>query len=168
MSSNKINVNIYIHCALKRFYGGRKALIKPFWGTKKKCKNKNSCQFYLLSGNGAVTVNKLMLSSKINCVLQFIYWVSIYLLKINKRNTRTMCEICSNLTIKTPEQYHWRHSGVLCCWFQAHFTSYSSVFRVSLDDFEQAKTRLGSKSHHSRKYWYCCFVARKKRLIYCS
>ena len=151
MSSNKINVNIYIHCALKRFYGGRKALIKPFWGTKKKCKNKNSCQFYLLSGNGAVTVNKLMLSSKINCVLQFIYWVSIYLLKINKRNTRTMCEICSNLTIKTPEQYHWRHSDVLCCCLQTHFTFYSSVFRVSLDDFEQAKTRLGSKSHHSRK-----------------
>ena len=26
-----------------------------------------------------------------------------YMFKVNKRNTRTMCEICSELTIKTPE-----------------------------------------------------------------
>ena len=30
--------------------------------------------------------------------------VGIYLLKVNYRNTRTRCEICSNLTIKTPER----------------------------------------------------------------
>ena len=29
--------------------------------------------------------------------------VDIYLLKPNCRNTRTKCEICSKLTIKTPE-----------------------------------------------------------------
>ena len=28
----------------------------------------------------------------------------IYLLKVNNRNTRTGCEICSKLTIKTPER----------------------------------------------------------------
>ena len=27
----------------------------------------------------------------------------LYLLKVNNRNTRTRCEICSKLTIKTPE-----------------------------------------------------------------
>ena len=32
----------------------------------------------------------------------------IYQLKVNKRNTRTRCEISSKLTIKTPEQRHWR------------------------------------------------------------
>ena len=32
----------------------------------------------------------------------------IYLLKVNNRNTRTKCEICSKLTIKTPERCHWR------------------------------------------------------------
>ena len=32
----------------------------------------------------------------------------IYLLKVNNRNTRTRCEICSKLTIKTPERRHWR------------------------------------------------------------
>ena len=40
-------------------------------------------------------------------------WIKagIYLLKVNIRNTRTRCEICSKLTITTPEQ-HWRRSGV--------------------------------------------------------
>ena len=31
-----------------------------------------------------------------------------YLLKFNNKNTRTRCEICSKLTIKTPERRHWR------------------------------------------------------------
>ena len=30
----------------------------------------------------------------------------IYLLKVNNRNTRTRCVICSKLTIKTPERCH--------------------------------------------------------------
>ena len=29
-----------------------------------------------------------------------------YLLKVNNRNTRTRCEICLKLTIKTPERRH--------------------------------------------------------------
>ena len=32
--------------------------------------------------------------------------VDIYLLKVNNRNTRTRCEICSKLTRKTPERRH--------------------------------------------------------------
>ena len=35
-----------------------------------------------------------------------------YMFKVNNRNTRTRCEICSKLTIKTSERRHWRHSGV--------------------------------------------------------
>ena len=31
--------------------------------------------------------------------------VGIYMFKVNNRNTRTRCEICSKLTIKTPELY---------------------------------------------------------------
>ena len=34
------------------------------------------------------------------------------LFKSNNGNTRTMCEICSKLMIRTAEQLHWRHSGV--------------------------------------------------------
>ena len=36
---------------------------------------------------------------------------SIYLFKVSNRNTRTMCEICSKLTIKTPEEYLWFRSA---------------------------------------------------------
>ena len=44
--------------------------------------------------------------------------VGIYLFKINNGNTRTMCEICSKLTIKTTEQIQWRRSGVFIATFQ--------------------------------------------------
>ena len=33
--------------------------------------------------------------------------IGIYLLKVNNRNTRTRCEICWKLTIKTLEPCHW-------------------------------------------------------------
>ena len=36
--------------------------------------------------------------------IQNFYPTGIYLLKVNNRNTRTISEICSKLTIKTPEQ----------------------------------------------------------------
>ena len=36
----------------------------------------------------------------------------IYLLKVSNRNTKTRFEICSKLTIKTPERRQWRRSGV--------------------------------------------------------
>ena len=35
--------------------------------------------------------------------------VGIYMFKLNNRNTRTKDEICSKLTIKTPERRHWRY-----------------------------------------------------------
>ena len=41
----------------------------------------------------------------------------IYVLKTNNRDTRTRCEICSKLTIKTLEQRHWSRSGVFI-WTQ--------------------------------------------------
>ena len=44
--------------------------------------------------------------------------VSIYLFKFNNRNTRPRCEICSKLTIKTPERRHWRRSGVFIVNFE--------------------------------------------------
>ena len=37
---------------------------------------------------------------------------NIYLFKVNNRNTRKKCEICSKLTIKTPERRQWCCSGV--------------------------------------------------------
>ena len=42
----------------------------------------------------------------------------IYLFKVNYRNTRTRCEICSKLTIKTPERHQWCRSGVFIVNFE--------------------------------------------------
>ena len=56
------------------------------------------------------------------------YPVSIYMFKVNNRKTRTRYEICSKLTIKTPEQCQWHCSG------------------VSIVNFEQVNARwIGSK-----------------------
>ena len=38
--------------------------------------------------------------------------------KVYNKNTRTRCEICSELTIKTPERRQWRHSGVFIVNFE--------------------------------------------------
>ena len=38
--------------------------------------------------------------------------------KVNNRNDRTRCEICSKLTIKTPERRHWHRSGVFFVIFE--------------------------------------------------
>ena len=43
--------------------------------------------------------------------------------KVNSRNTRTRCEICSNLTIKIPERRHWRRSGIFILKKVAFFFS---------------------------------------------
>ena len=43
---------------------------------------------------------------------------SIYLLKVNKRNTRIKREILSKLTIKTPKQRQWRSFGVFIVNFE--------------------------------------------------
>ena len=52
---------------------------------------------------------------------------SIYLLKVNNRNTRTKSEICSKLTIETSEQPQWCHSGVFSVNFE-HISHFVLVF----------------------------------------
>ena len=52
----------------------------------------------------------------------------IYLFKINNGNTRAMCEICSKLTINTPERRQWllnlnRFYTMLCCFHCWQWTS---------------------------------------------
>ena len=54
----------------------------------------------------------------------------IYLLNVNNRNTRARCEICSKLTIKTPERCHWHRLYV----FIVNFEHISHL--VSIINFE--------------------------------
>ena len=50
-----------------------------------------------------------------------------YMFKVNGRNTRTRCEICSELTIKTPERGQWHRSGVFIVNFE-HTSHFVLVF----------------------------------------
>ena len=70
------------------------------------------------------------------CVLSGCYPAGDYMVKVNNRNTRTRCEICSKLTIKTPEWRQWcqqRRSGV----FIVNFEHIAYFERVSIVNFEQ-------------------------------
>ena len=63
--------------------------------------------------------------------------VGIYLLKVNNRNTRASCEICSELTVKTPERGHY--------------------FSVSIVNFEQVIADWGGLNiicHPQRGIWW--------------
>ena len=50
---------------------------------------------------------------KLNSITFNNYPAGNYMLKVNNRNTKTRCEICSKLTIKTPEQCHWRPHRII-------------------------------------------------------
>ena len=41
-----------------------------------------------------------------------------YIFKVNSRNTRERCEICTKLTIKAPDRRHWFRSGVFIFNFE--------------------------------------------------
>ena len=43
----------------------------------------------------------------------FVCSANIYFFKVNNRNTRRRCEICSKLTIRTPEWRQWCLSGAI-------------------------------------------------------
>ena len=53
--------------------------------------------------------------------------VGNYMFKVKNINTRTKCEIYSNLTIKTPERRHYRRSGVFNVNFE-HISHLALVF----------------------------------------
>ena len=57
----------------------------------------------------------------------------MYLFKINNRNTREKCEICSTLTTKTPERRQ-RRSGAFIVKVEHISFPFS---RASIVDFEQ-------------------------------
>ena len=51
-----------------------------------------------------------------------------YMFKVNTRNTRARCEICSKFTIKIPQRRHWRCFSV----FFVNFEQISHLFLVFL------------------------------------
>ena len=52
------------------------------------------------------------------CTFSRHFLANIYSFKFNNRSIRKRCEICSKLTIKTPEQRQWRRSSVFIINFK--------------------------------------------------
>ena len=71
-TKTKINLHFYFHTSLwylKRFYEGLKGLHKTFWGTTKRCENKNLSWFFsLLPGLGRKGLSTSMMN----------FWSSFY------------------------------------------------------------------------------------------
>ena len=70
----------------------------------------------------------------------------IYLLKVSDRNTRTRCEICSELTINTPERRQGRRSGVFIVNFE-HFSHLTLVFLLVTFKLPTGTCRNSIKLH---------------------
>ena len=68
--------------------------------------------------------------------------VGIYLFKVSHGNTRAMCNICSKLTIKTPERRHLRRPDAFIVNFE-HISH--KMFSCFLVDFEQVNVDWVSK-----------------------
>ena len=64
----------------------------------------------------------------IKCIIANNFPANIYLFKVNNRNSRKRCDICSTLIIKAPERRHWLCSGV----FIVSFEHISRLFLVFL------------------------------------
>ena len=98
---------------------------------------------YALKGEGDIS-HKLFLPNSWQVFIKTKFMVRLrlwyfpagnYMFKVNNRNTRKRCEICSKLTIKTPERrHHWHRSGV----FIVNFEHISHCSSVSIVNFEQA------------------------------
>ena len=71
--------------------------------------------------------NMINIIQKSQLIFEVNHPAGIYLFKVNNRNTRTRCEICSKLTINTPERRQWRHSGVFIVNFE-HISHLALVF----------------------------------------
>ena len=66
----------------------------------------------------------------------------IYLSKVNNRNTKKKCKICSKLTIRTPERRHWRRSDVFIINFEHILRIFLVFLLLTLDKQMLAGKRI--------------------------
>ena len=76
-----------------------------------------------------------------------------YMFRVINKSTRTRCEICSKLTIKTRHWHYWRHSGVFIVNLE-HISHLAPVFLL-----------LTLKSE-TMTYLRCIFVMKFHVFIY--
>ena len=49
-------------------------------------------------------------------VVKVTYPAGNYMFKVNNKNTSARCEVCSKLTIKTPERRQWPMASFWCLY----------------------------------------------------
>ena len=114
--------NTRIRCDMFRVYnkGTRTTLLTLLW-----CLNINfdytlyfipfSSISILLTLNRKTFLGTFLHGNNFECRFMW-YPVDICLLQVNNRNTRRRCEICSKLTIKTPERRQWSMTSFWCLY----------------------------------------------------
>ena len=70
--------------------------------------------------------------------------VSIYLFKVNNKNTKTKCENCSKVTVKAPERRQWQRFGVFIVNFEQ-----ISLFYLVFPLLTLNKKMMDGKDHKS-------------------
>ena len=68
--------------------------------------------------------------------------VDNYMFQVNNRNTRTMYEICSKLTIKTPERRHWRHLGVFVVNIEEVNSGWALIIELSHPQTRHSRVKI--------------------------
>ena len=93
--------------------------LQYYWTTGQVLPDYEFCCFWFLLISREILDNKFA---------SIDFPANIYFFKVNDRNTRKRCKICSKLNIKTPERRWWNHSSV----FIASFGHNSHLFLVFL------------------------------------
>ena len=75
--------------------------------------------------------------------------MGVYLLKVNNKSTRTRCERCLKLVIKTLERRHWRRSGVFIVNFE-HISHFVLVFQLLTLNMQLPTGQNFISSKHSK------------------
>ena len=76
----------------------------------------------------------------------------IYLINVININTRTRCEICSKLTVKTAERCQWRRSGVFIVNFE-HISHLVLVFLLLTLNMLLPAGKVGYNCWHRNWRW---------------
>ena len=92
------------------------------------------------------------------------------MLKVSNRNTRKRSEICSKLTIKTPEQRHWCRSGDSIVDFEhiSHFLCLSLFFLIYFSLVRNSHQELLRKTSVQNLWWKTKLGAHQCDYFHCS
>ena len=85
----------------------------------------------------------------------FRYPAGNYMFKVNNRNTRRRCEICSKLTIKVSERRQSRCSGVFIVNFK-HISHLVLVFLLLIDFHMKISCRFEISFRSKLSIWNSC------------